>query len=280
MKKLIALVLALVCALGLVACYASDTDNTDPQTETVSNTSTEETTLLHETESEDSNIEITDLTVRIDNSFSVSESVVVCEIAADGEFATIYSDLQSIYSVAANVAVGTVTEIQYTDDTAIPRTVYSFHVSETLKGTIQPNSLISISESNGYVRVSTFIEVYGQAIFDELYDGGVFGGFTDMQVTDGVILQSLYGAPLAEVGDQYILFLGKQKTEGRIKGTYVPMGNFMGKYVLDTNTNLYIRFFPLENPYFYAIEDSSTGNILIEQPMSLSDIKDSIAGVD
>ena len=38
MKKLIALVLVLACALCLVACAAGDIDNTNPQTETTKNT--------------------------------------------------------------------------------------------------------------------------------------------------------------------------------------------------------------------------------------------------
>ena len=46
MKKKTALVLSLVCALGLMACSASNADNTEPQTELVSNTPTEETTPI------------------------------------------------------------------------------------------------------------------------------------------------------------------------------------------------------------------------------------------
>ena len=50
MKKLIALVMTLICVLCLVACSSSNTDNTTPNTETISNPVMEEPAPLHETE--------------------------------------------------------------------------------------------------------------------------------------------------------------------------------------------------------------------------------------
>ena len=50
MKKLIALVMTLICVLCLVACSSSNTDNTTPNTETINNPVMEEPAPLHETE--------------------------------------------------------------------------------------------------------------------------------------------------------------------------------------------------------------------------------------
>lgn len=212
--------------------------------------------------------ELKDNTVQFDNTFTLEGKVSIQDMAAAADFAVIYPDLESIYDGASNVVVGDVTNIQYTDDEAIPRTIYSFAVTETLKGDIEESSLISISESNGYVRMSTFVETFGTAHFEDI---------TDEEIANGIILQSLGGAPLPEVGEQYIVFLGEQKREGRICGAYAVMGNFMGRYVLDQDTNLYSRFCPNEDPELYTIYDSVTRAIVKEEPMSLSEIKEEIS---
>ena len=90
-------------------------------------------------------------------------------------------------------------DVRYTDDEAAPRTIYTFAVFETLKGDIAENSLISISESNGYVRMATVVEVYGVIPYE---------GITDDEIENGVVLQSLGGAPLPEAGDQCVIFFG------------------------------------------------------------------------
>lgn len=159
-------------------------------------------------------------------------------------------------------------DVRYTDDEAAPRTIYTFAVFETLKGDIAENSLISISESNGYVRMATVVEVYGVIPYE---------GITDDEIENGVVLQSLGGAPLPEAGDQCVIFFGGgQKQEGRIAGAYAVIGNFMGKYVLDQDTNLYLRFCPSEKPDLYTVYDPVTKVAIQEEPMSLPAIREEI----
>lgn len=211
--------------------------------------------------------ELIDNTAKFSNSFTVEGKAVIQDMAVAVDFGVIYPDLESVYNKASNVVVGEVMDVQYTDDEAAPRTIYTFAVSETLKGDIAENSLISISESNGYVRMTTVLETYGMIPYENI---------TDEEIENGVALQSLGGAPLPEVGDQYVVFLGEQKQEGRIAGAYAVIGNFMGKYVLDQGTNLYSRFCPNENPELYAVHDSVTNTVIQEEPMYLPEIREEI----
>lgn len=73
-----------------------------------------------------------------------------------------------------------------------------------------------------------------------------------------------------------MVFLGEQKQEGRIEGAYAVIGNFMGKYVLDQDTNLYSRFCPSENSDLYTVHDSATNAVIQEEPMSLPEIREEI----
>lgn len=211
--------------------------------------------------------ELIDNTAQFSNSFTVEGKTIIQDMAVAVDFGVIYPDLESVYNRAANVVVGKVMGIQYTDDEAIPRTIYTFAVSETLKGDIAENSLISVSESNGYVRMTTVLETYGMIPYEDI---------TEEEIENGVVLQSLRGAPLPEVGEQYVVFLGEQKQEGRISGAYAVIGNFMGKYVLDQDTNLYSRFCPDEYPELYTIHDSVTEAVIQEEPMSLPEIRETI----
>ncbi len=211
-----------------------------------------------------------DLTAEFCNTFDISDKIVVQSMAIQGEFIKVFNDLESVYEEADNVVVGTVCDIQYTDDDAAPRTIYSFNVSETLKGDIVPNSLISVGESNGYVRVSTYIDVYGT---------GYYVNLSEDEIENSVILQSIEGAPLPAVGEQYVVFLGNRKTEGRLAGAYAIMGNFMGKYVLDCNSGLYTRYVPSSDPDFYNVYKSDRQSSSTEHPMSLEEIKMSISAI-
>lgn len=211
--------------------------------------------------------ELIDNTAQFSNSFTVEGKTVIQNMAVAVDFGVIYPNLESVYNRAANVVVGEVMDVRYTDDEAAPRTIDTFAVSETLKGDIVENSLISISESNGYVRMATVVEVYGVIPYE---------GITDDEIENGVVLQSLGGAPLPKAGDQCVAFLGEQKQEGRIAGAYAVIGNFMGKYVLDQDTNLYSRFCPSEKPDLYTVYDPVTKAAIQEEPMSLSAIREEI----
>lgn len=260
MKRFAVLIMIMYAILILGAC-----SDVGEQLEKVDTLETEKVVVMDErTGKSIESTHLDDNTIQLDNAFSVSEYYVIQEVSAAADFATVYPDLESVYSAASNVLVGVVTDIQYTDDDAIPRTIYSFQVLENLKGSVQAGSLISISESNGYVRMSTFIDTYGDDHFENL---------TDEEIEIGVILQSLGGAPLPSVGEEYVVFLGEQKVEGRIAGAYAVLGNFMGKYVLDTESERYSRFCPAEDATLYSVEDPRTRTISVEQPMTLEEIK-------
>lgn len=252
MKKLIGSLLAVLMVISLTA-FSGNNNPTQQNISSIKNTPSEKA--------------IVDNTATISNGFTLEGKDIVLKSSADADFAETYPNLESIYEKATNVVVGSVEEIQYTDEDAIPRTIYSFLVNETLKGGIEPHSKISVSESNGYVKMKTFIDVYGDAHFPDI---------TQDEIENGVLLQSLGNAPLPETGDEYVIFLGEQKQEGRIAGAYAVIGNFMGKYVLDKSTDLYSRFCPSDDSELYTVKAPNTRAVTKEQPMSLATIKEKL----
>ncbi len=259
MKKILLFALFIFLLANVAACGKQEGDLVLP--------SLEPGAVAKDADDEESVRELIDNTAQFSNSFTVEGKSVIQDMSVAVDFGVIYPDLESVYNGSVNVVVGEVMDVRYTDDESAPRTLYTFAVSETLKGGIVENSLISISESNGYVRLVTVVEAYGVIPYE---------GITDEEIENGVVLQSLGGAPLPKAGDQCVVFLGEQKQEGRIAGAYAVIGNFMGKYVLDQDTNLYSRFCPSENPELYSVYDPVTKAATKEEPMPLSTIREEI----
>ena len=212
-----------------------------------------------------------DLTGSFRNTFSIEGRKIFQNQVIGADFAKIYRNIESLYHGAENIVYGTVRDIQYTDEDAAPRTIYTFQVMDSLKGEIPADSLVSISESNGFVRLQTFIDVYGKDHFGEI---------SKEEIENGVLRQSVAGAPLPETGERYVLFLGEKHTEGRIAGAYAVIGNFMGKYVLNASTQLYKRYQPSDDSDFYAVKDPATGAAVQEGPMSLEEIKEAVSELE
>lgn len=212
-----------------------------------------------------------DLTGSFRNTFSMEGRMIFQDQMTGADFAKRYSNIESLYHGAENIVYGTVRDIQYTDEDAAPRTIYTFQVLDSLKGEIPADSLVSISESNGFVRLRTFVDVYGKDHFGEI---------SEEEIENGVLRQSVAGAPLPETGERYVLFLGEKHTEGRIAGAYAIIGNFMGKYALNPSTRLYERFQPSDDIDFYAAKDPATGAAVREEPMSLEEIKEAVSELE
>ncbi len=117
--------------------------------------------------------ELIDNTAQFSNSFTMEGKAIIQDMAVMVDFGVIYPDLESVYNSASNVVAGEVMDVQYTDDDAIPRTIYTFAVSKTLKGDIAKTSLRNISESNGYVRMTTVLETYGMNPYEDITDAEI-----------------------------------------------------------------------------------------------------------
>lgn len=256
--KAVAVLLLMVSIFDFSGCSQCNTE------------SVVDTTVSSFIEASDDTSTLIDETVRFENAFDISDDNSIQNVPIHGDFIKVYPNLASIYESAVNVAVGTVIDVQYTDEDAIPRTIYSFQISEVLKGDMIPNSLISVGESNGYVRLRTYIEKYGSGRFESL---------TEEEIENRVFLQSIAGAPIAAEGETYVVFLSERKAEGRLAGAYAVIGNFMGKYVLDSDSNLYKRFTPSTNPEFYVVDTPNSSALSPEQPMTLDEIKSIIEGI-
>jgi len=233
--------------------------------------STSETLMESATEQTDSSPDVQIADYQISNSiigsFSVDDNAIPFgQSSSLPDFATGYPDLISIFNSAPIAVAGTVIgEIQYTDDNAIPRTFYSLLVSDVFKGNVEPNSTITIVESNGYVRLSTFVDVYGDDHFGEL---------TQEQIDNEVLLDSLGNAPLPKTGERYVLFLAEPESDGRTANAYAVFGNFRGKYIQNEQSGKYARYCPDGEEYLYTkIADEIE---VFEVPLSFSEIKNTL----
>lgn len=201
-----------------------------------------------------------DMSIAVDGTISadlINKDIVPITQKSYASYKQPDPDMQSIYirNEVKNVVFGTVEKVQFTDDNAQAHTVYSFAIEKVIKGELKTGDIISVAESGGFVRMSKYIEVYGDAHFPDM---------PEEQRQNGIMHQSYSGAPLTEVGQKFLLFLGDPLAETeREAGAYYTIGGFTGKYIMQSD-GLLARYEPEEN--FYSLIDP--GNA--ERPMTLA----------
>lgn len=161
-----------------------------------------------------------------------TDSGPIGTIVASTDFTVNYSSLAQLME-AADVAVrGEIVRVSYLDfnSTAYTRTILK--VSECLKGDIKAGQEIAIAEVGGITTMAAVNE-------------GKFGPATAEALTTKVRVL-LNGAPLSEVGEECLYFLGLGEIGVLPDVYYVPMGAFQGRFVI--RNGMAERFVPLDRP--------------------------------
>ena len=141
-----------------------------------------------------------------------------------------YNTLAQLDQAADVVARGDVTAVSYLDFNGATYTKVTLKVAECLKGKVAAGSEITVMEVGG---VTTMAAVKGDK----------FGAPTK-EDADTKVKVLLEGAPLTQVGDQVLYFLGTGEI-GVVPGTYyVPMGAYQGRFKIDAGVAK--RFVPAD----------------------------------
>jgi hypothetical protein len=157
-------------------------------------------------------------------------SVIRPTVIESADFAVVYSSVSQLTKAADVVVRGQVTAVSYFEFNTAAYTRVTFKVSKCLKGDIAPGDQITIAEVGG---VTTMAAV----------NGDKFGAPTAADAATKVSVQ-LDGAPLSQVGDDCLYFLGTGSI-GVVPGTYhVPLGAFQGRFAIDSGVAK--RFVPVD----------------------------------
>lgn len=162
----------------------------------------------------------------------VKSTSIIEQTTSTADFSSIVKNMKSLALESPNIVLGTISEVTYTDRNAIPLTHYVLSIDKSIKGSLTSGSKINVIESNGYVRLSTFIQVFGDDHHKNI---------TDQERENTLILQSIDNAPLSKNEEKVVLFLAEQESTGDYIGSYRVMGNYHGKYVYDTKIGKFVR---------------------------------------
>jgi hypothetical protein len=140
-------------------------------------------------------------------------------VLMSADFAVMYSNVGQLREAADVIVRGDVIDVSYLDFRSTAYTKVTFLVVKSLKGDIAPGSKITIVEVGGVTSMSTI-------------NGDKFGAPTSADADTKVSVQ-LDGAPLSQVGDKCLYFLGIGSI-GVVPGTYyVPLGAYQGRFKID-----------------------------------------------
>lgn len=140
-------------------------------------------------------------------------------VTASADFAVVYESLNQLKKTADLIVRGEVTQVSYLDFNSTAYTKVTFRVSKCLKGDVAAGKEMTIVEVGGVTSMATV-------------NGDKFGAPTQMDAETQVSVL-LDGAPLSEVGDKCVYFLGAGSI-GVVPGVYyVPLGAFQGRFKID-----------------------------------------------
>lgn len=170
-------------------------------------------------------------------------------------FSKLYKDQSELYEVATNVVYGTVKDTAYFDESGAAHILYDFAIDEVYKGSLNEGDVISVLTLGGYVRLSKYIEVYGNTRFED---------YTDEQINATVMESDNMGIPTPEVGDKYLLFLSDPIADEAPfpNGAYVEKGSFMGRYAEQGDE--FVRYKPESEPDFYLGAEEKISKTSVE----------------
>lgn len=200
--------------------------------------------------------EYEDCTATIKNSFEVTENANLIPAWRTGCFSGSYDTVGDLCKGNENVVVGKIIDLTYIDPNGSGLTFYSFAVTEVLNGEeVKEETIITVYDCQGYCRLKTHTDIYGMNGYED-YEPELF---------DSTYLVTTFTEPLVQIGEEYVLFLGKQKhgwEEMGVEGDYYRVAApYIGKYKLNED-GLYERYLSVEDLIYIPNE-----------PLSLDEIK-------
>jgi hypothetical protein len=140
-------------------------------------------------------------------------------VMASADFTVLYDNVGGLKKAADLIVRGEVTGVSYLDFNSTAYSKVTLRVSKCLKGDVAAGEEITIVEVGGVTTMATV-------------NGDKFGGPTELDAETEVTVL-LEGAPLSEVGEKCLYFLGTGSI-GVVPGTYyVPLGAFQGRFKID-----------------------------------------------
>ena len=166
-------------------------------------------------------------------------------IISHADFTVKYSSLAQLNKAAEVVVRGEIEEVSYVDFNTTAYTRTTLKVSECLKGDIKAGQDITIAEIGGITTMATV-------------KGDKFGEPTaaDRATKVRVLLE---GAPLSEVGEKCLYFLGSGEIGVFRDAYYVPLGAFQGSFKI--RNGLAERFVPADWAGTYSSLSTPEGGL-------------------
>ncbi|MDD6571156.1 MAG: hypothetical protein PUF12_02085 [Thermoflexaceae bacterium] len=259
LKKVI---LLLLISMFLTACQKNAGNGNGETSAAITENVTETTdeVVIETTTKKDIN-EYKDCTTVIGNSFKeLAENPNLIPVRMTGDFGKSYDTVEDLCSDSICVVRGKIIDLTYSDTGSSGKTFYSFAVEEVLwGGEIKEETIVTMYDCQGYVRLKTYREVYGNS----------YAEYEDEAEKTYMIYS--FGEPLVQIGEEYVLFVQSKDASweyAEVEGEfYRILAPYVGKFRLNEE-GLYERYLPENDKQFYELI----------KPLSLEEIKEQLAG--
>jgi hypothetical protein len=205
------LVAAIVTSFVLVGANAASTSrqNAAPATAGTESTTNGNPTATAGTASE---------TATSAGAYTTTTEAPPTEGYAEVDFAVLYRSVTQLKQASDVVVRGAVTAVSYLERDSSPMTRVTLKVARCLKGDVKAGDELTIIEGGGIISRASLV-------------GDKFGAPTKVDY-DTKVKILMDGAPLTEVGDRCLYFLGVDDVRLVPGVSYCPIGCFQGRFII------------------------------------------------
>lgn len=194
------------------------------------------------TQAEDKSTTMIDNTVKFNNSLDISgKSVIISSEHINGaDTSQNISEVVDLKQNSSSIIKGTIKKVEYIDYNSRPVTILSVLVTKDYKGKIQPNTLISVIKSGGYMSLKSFVDER-EGKFTIVDDNKQNLSQFEIHKSDyekGIMNEKSANDSITQVGDDNIYYLSStDKNSGILQGCYrVTGGSDLGVFAVSGNT--------------------------------------------
>lgn len=183
-----------------------------------------------------------DLTKKLESvNLSQLDEESIINVSSEFSFAYSCQSLDDIYDKSVYIVKGTVMNTYYTVIDGFSYTVVDLDVTDTIKGSIKDNTIITVLLSGGYMTLEQHISYYD--------DAERFAAISKEKMKSTYIETRLTDADFPKVKDEYVMALIDNDL---CAGTYVPINEY--ETIFKKTGEQFVRTLPSDD--YFGTEDN------------------------
>ncbi|MDI6619849.1 MAG: hypothetical protein QME45_14555 [Clostridiales bacterium] len=154
------------------------------------------------------------------------------EVLVSPSFATSCATFEGLYKNSTQIVRCDIQNVGFTVKNGMPYTKLDVKVTDSLKGDLHIDDIITIIQYGGYMTIQDEIEAFNNEVH--------FAGMTKEERENTIIEKKITKEAYPKAGESYVYFLS---LNNKFSGAYVPVNDYECRYKLNSKGR-FVRYMP------------------------------------